>query len=1493
MGIKQTTSSVDSVDQSHMTTAESVNATQRAYTLRLRGMDAKDHSWRGALWDTHEAINRGAKAFGEWLLTLRGGLEHTIADEPVKGSKGQPTHQPSEEERRDRRTLLALSWLSVEDERGAPLDFVVAYGEGCIAQRHSQDARDHKVIDALRDILKNRGLDAGAIDAWVRDCQGSLQARIRADAVWVNRSVAFDSLSKSWKELSRTSARSVLEGFFGPSVAWVTLPSRSPEDDDEHTSGASPPSGGGGDGETFALIARSFLTTNFGTGRKNDKGGISEALVKVANLLVKVPPGFAGPALLAHLSAEFGIEGEDDEVRRKKLWAAIGWNTGRPSKGQLALNKAGIQARLLSQDIELLIQKLNEEAADKRVGAAKSVPLWMGDLEAVLKESIGFGYVTERNLIGEFGVMLDHAARRVSIACSWIKLAELERRRFETDAKKLNQIREQQPSAVAFLEEMGLKRGDESGSATSAAILIRKRALVGWKEVVGEWSRKDCKTVDDRIAAARNKQDDLEKFGDINLFEKLATDDARVVWQTIDGGVDPTIMERYSAGCVAEANRQRFKVPAYRHPDPLRHPVFGDFGVSRWEIDFSIHERVRAAKTAKRVRPVDKEWFGNSRNMRMGLWTGQHVEKVPLRWASKRLTNDLAIGSLLVADSVVVTRADRLGLSPVGRTRPVSVASVFATKEWNGRLQAPRAQLNKVARLVDKGKLEQARRLRDRLSWLVSFSPKLAPMGPFIDYAEANGIAPNRKSGDYWPNSALNKGREGLARLMYARLPGIRVLSVDLGHRFAAACAVWEAMSADQVHDAAHQGHVVQGSVKPDSLFVHVKNSLGGTPERTTVFRRIGSDMLPDGSTHPAPWAKLERQFLIKLQGEEKSTRMAAPDEFAMVANWESVFGLQALRDTSTRATRDVGELMARALRMFALASRRHFDRARIAHNLIATHRTKPGGISEVLTDQSRVELITETLALWHGLFAGDRWTDPKAQKAWTESGLPQLGLPTRAEDVGTSFGGPGRRAVLEQYYVPLRPHALRMAQTDLAKLSKQWADRWAQDDRQWAVKDGHLSSLRKWITPRGLRPISSDTDSRRNQKAAAAVRARHVGGLSMQRINTLTALYRLLKSFKNRPEPNNLRKNIAEKGDDRLVGFNQRLLDVRDRLREQRVKQLASRVTEAALGIGRIKSRSITHGASRPAARVDLPCHAVVIESLSNYRPCELQTRRENRQLMEWSSSKVKKYLTESCQLHGLHLREVQPNYTSRQCSRTGAAGLRGVEVSAGDLLTKSWWKKDVARAKTRIERALKENRTGALLDQLLVSGEQWAFRVQERSRKPDSAKSLLSDARIMLLRKGGDLFIAESARMNGNRRIPALQADLNAAANIGIRSLLDPDWPGKWWWVPCMGGTFAPASERTSGAHVFGKFVLLPHAPDAHSLEESQPTQAHVKTPRKARAKVKEVRVIENRWRTCSTQELDSGQWTSSPSYWAKVESSICRTLINQADSGHLTAQ
>ena len=54
-----------------------------------------------------------------------------------------------------------------------------------------------------------------------------------------------------------------------------------------------------------------------------------------------------------------------------------------------------------------------------------------------IEAEVGMPYTGDRDHIGEFSVMLDHAARRVSISHSWIRRAEAERQRFEADAQRI------------------------------------------------------------------------------------------------------------------------------------------------------------------------------------------------------------------------------------------------------------------------------------------------------------------------------------------------------------------------------------------------------------------------------------------------------------------------------------------------------------------------------------------------------------------------------------------------------------------------------------------------------------------------------------------------------------------------------------------------------------------------------------------------------------------------------------------------------------------------------------------------------------------------------------------------------------------------------------------------------------------------------------------------------------------------------------------------
>lgn len=1429
--------------------------TQRAYTLRLRGVDPNDNSWREALWATHEAINRGAKAFGNWLLTLRGGLDHALAETVPPSKTKRQSNADSVAIRKNCRILLALSWLSVEDEHGAPTGAVrVATG------KNSEAERKDKVLAAFRLILTARKIGRQDVELWITDCADSLSAKIREDAVWINRSACFDQRAIELKGLSREYAAEAVMSFFGPVDEYFKLPD---EEDD-----AGPATGS--DGPEFRTLARQWASTNFGTGEKSDTETITTNLRKLVKADLAMFAGMSKVELIAQLSMKLGGPTADIDGLR----IAVGWKTGRSSKGRLAIDS--LPDRLTKTSIETMQQKFLEEADAKESSKGlRQVPKWMPTLRESIELACGmpFKLGEDRDHIGEFSVMLDHAARRVSIGHSWIKRAEAERRRFEADAQRLHEV---PPATTTWLDKFVHDRSGTSGAAAAGGeYRIRRRAIEGWDEVVKRWKRAVCKSKEDRVAAAREAQSDpeIDKFGDIQLFEALAADDAECVWK-LDGKADSQSLKDYVFGHDARDKMRRFKVPAFRHPDPLRHPVFCDFGNSRWAIEYAVHQAAKAGKSKRAPATSDAEWLKNKRGLRMGLWDGEAVREVSLRWSSKRLSNDLALGSQATGESVrEVARADRLGRAASGLKpgEQPATASLFALDDWNGRLQAPRAQLDAIAACVERnaGKWnDKAKKLRDRIEWLVSFSAKLECRGPFIEYAARNGIQPNRK-GEYYPNAERNKGREGHAKLILSRLPGLRVLSVDLGHRFAASCAVWETLSLSALKSEIAGRAVIDGGTTKQHLYLHTRHTDARGKERTTIYRRIGGDKLSDGSDHPAPWARLDRQFLIKLQGENAPARKASQEEINAIRGMETELG--RLRDEHNPLPTRVDELMADAVRTMRLALRRLGDCARIAYafNPVAARLTPGGGAAEH-TPESRKVAMLDALMRWHDLATGDRWSDPLAKMAWAHHIVPMLSveLPTLSDDADR-WERKRHRAALE---VALDPVAAALVRDGAGALLTLWSERWKTDNVAWRPR---LKWLRRWVLPRRLRPVPGDSEVQSAERKARRGAARHVGGLSLTRITTIREVYQVQKAYAMRPEPDDLRKNIAAKNDDRFDEFGRSVLNVVERLREQRVKQVASRIAEAALGIGRM-ALGAERDRKRPTEQVDKPCHAVVIENLRNYRPDELQTRRENRSLMNWSASKVRKYLEEACQLHGLHLREVLPNYTSRQCSRTGLPGLRCEDVPITDFLNSRWWKKVASAA----EKRLSDDGTDSLDVLLVAMLKKWTS-----ANEQDKSKQRT----LRIPRIGGDLFIAAAPTDFPNGSVSRIiQADLNAAANIGLRALFDPDFPAKWWYVPCIddktAGTAVPRADKVKGSVCFG--------PDPAKPERFgsliKPTAAATTiggTAKRKRASDAEMKETTNFWADPNATTLRNaahdGFWLRTPAYWRWVRKRVVAAL------------
>lgn len=1481
-----------------MTASANTSEVQRAYTLKLRGRDNKDDSWRDSLWKTHMAINDGAKAFGDWLLTIRGGLDYKIADGTGKDAK-------SEDERKARRILLTLSWLSVESKRGAPEDYIVVTGGD-----RAED-REKRLERSLREILEKQGAKEEIIESWIGDCKGSLRAEIRKDAVWVNRSCMFERTMTG--KVSRNEAMEIISRFFGKDK-YFSMPA-----DEERA-----------EEKGFREEARGFISEIFGAGVKSDFEEIAGKLEILKSKRLENNIGKSKLGMLTNLLKSIGVKpekGMSEDKLIKELKQGLGWRSGRDN--QVIKRIKGCSDPVTEKDIEGLRNAISREIEKKRDKSRFVSPVWSHDLRKRIEKESKIPYRQEINgkgkgSVDEYSVMLDQALRRVSMAHTWIKRMEKERLDLVADISKQENLPE---ATRRFLDDYCDRRAEESGSLEP--YIIRKRAIGGWEEIVKKWAR--CRSEEERIEAARELQNNqgIEKYGDSQLFEALAEKEATCVWQNEEGEPTHEFLGLYVAVKVAEERMHRIKIPAYRHPDPMLHPVFCEYGKSRLGISFKVHTdiaklRKDEERLAKKKRPaseyaseeekkkkiedlMEKEktyqeskakvgCFPECNAVDMNVWNGGHIEKMRLSWGCTRLVRDLALkGGFDTKYKKAVTRADRLGRAAAGAndSDAVEVANLFLKEQWNGRLQAPREQLESLARHVERcGWDEKADLRKRRLEWFITFSPSLKPIGPWVKYAEGfpeNAVAKPvvRRRNNYQVEHRAGPKRGSLARLGLCRLPGLRILAVDLGLRYAAACAVWETLSSDDMRAVCRSAK--RAEPQESDLYLHIKEG-----RKRVIYRRIGPDKMPGGEKHPAPWARLDRQFLIKLQGEGGEVRAASNDEIWQVHCMEKKLGcsltlldslyragwgnsekqkerLEELKErgwekpplekgkeeeaegngSNWRPSLAVDEMMASAVRTVRLALKRHGDLARVAFALRGEFMILPGGRKYYFKEakeesggddkserhEKDVENLQKALLIWYRLFSNRRWSDDNLKELWDKNIASRYGCRLSEENADNETPT-GAKAIEKRNLEILRSVAEKLAAEVKARkeLHVSLCNYWNEKDRELLDT---IRWLKDWVIPKG------------RMKGDPSIR--YVGGLSLTRISTITELRRQVQvGYYTRLHPDGTRTEIGEK-------FGGKVLRDLEELREQRVRQIASRIVEAALGLGRVKAGLSSRSVKRPREQVDASCHAVVVENLRNYLPEEMRTRRENRRLMTWSAGKVREYLKESCTLYGLGFFEVSAQYTSRQDSRTGSPGIRCQDISIGEFMHSPFWHREVTQAEKRIS-----NSQGSSRDKFLHElNEIWTDRENEWG----------GGGVLRIPLRGGEIFVSADKKSPAAR---GLQADLNAAANIGLRALTDPDWPGRWWYVPCNSGTFKPVQEKTEGSA-----AIDPEKP-LRPVTSAVGSGIKSKSAKKGKAK----KEVINLWRDISSTAVhkDRDVWKIYDEYWNQVQSRVIDGILRK---------
>lgn len=290
--------------------------------------------------------------------------------------------------------------------------------------------------------------------------------------------------------------------------------------------------------------------------------------------------------------------------------------------------------------------------------------------------------------------------------------------------------------------------------------------------------------------------------------------------------------------------------------------------------------------------------------------------------------------------------------------------------------------------------------------------------------------------------------------------------------------------------------------------------------------------------------------------------------------------------------------------------------------------------------------------------------------------------------------------------------------------------------------------------------------------------------GLSLKRIEQLESLRQRCQS---------LNRALQQKpGEPARLGHSKRgielpdpcpeLLDRLDALKEQRVNQTAHLILAQALGV-RLKphakdkaertARDIHGEYERIPGRE--PVDFLVLENLDRYLASQGRSRSENSRLMKWCHRAILGKLKQLCEPYGLRVLETPAAYSSKFCSLTGIAGFRAVELNPDDKQDFRW-EKHLRRLREEREgkRVLsKEDREeSANVERLFkqLAGDEWNMQ-QEAERKKARAegkwfrpkwRTLLAPMQL------GPIFVPLRGK--------PMQADINAAINLGLRAIASP---------------------------------------------------------------------------------------------------------------------
>jgi IS605 OrfB family transposase len=1384
--------------------------------------------------------------------------------------------------------LLSSIWLTVEDETVDNSGYIIAKATD------PEDERRRILEDVYLNILIEDGLKLEERNECLHANRYALFASINPEAVIVNRRAMFVEAAKK-----RTGAAPREEGaedlvakYFAKFENLVKLYAQNQDGSKREkfdvtyaTTGLFSRRFGQGKGADYSILSIIYRSVEKWALQLMESKS-SESANSSADLAASVD---TGSGLLEFLFTTVNELGEEYvQLGGSKIDALLAVLSRKRHKSSTlnffeGMRKSGQESRLSTETLYKLAKGARTDAERCMLATGDKGPKeYLSELmvAASVKCKVPFSPSGDtRNFY--FNAMAQAAERLVSHLVR-TGMQESDREFLAvTGTEELNNIDE---STKIFLDRYREEQKSVTGSKNEFE--ISSREAFGYNDVHKLWKTKNDLTVDDKVKTLSEyfKEHLQGKRGSLDFLtymcggsyfpDKLSMlaednlpgmcdEDLPSQPPTMDKlpafGIPPEQLFAYLRARNKLSRAACLKRPMLRNIDPYLSPAAMRFGTGWMHV---VHD-VKNHPEGPGFQLLD-----------ITLWNGLKFESLIAKWHSNRINNALALRFLGHGPEVpLATTQGRLagGVDPdpavscqvkniyTGKANwPIVITP---DKEFWGRIQ--RTQNSETLGEIEKQRIIEE--INQKLAWNYHLQMTLTPDGPFLRWVDKTKIEVPGKGGisEQAFKSISKATKDGVP---LSRLPeGLRICGGDYGINNALGCTIVVTSSKNTVD--AFCKRVGFPCPTENDLFYHVplKRDKTGKVTKRVIFRRIGPDRYEDGTECLSPWAKIEKQFILRLPGEtEEERRVLGTDEMLLVDGIEKSLGVSipyisrllstGYGDNTPEQKETLEEIRSRLSLESLLESEEcaggHFSENEISRDAIIVLFNLVKIVQNTIHNLSSLRKVS--MCLNEKSFPNVK----AALKIWWELSFKDCDLGKFANKLWNFYADmcPNDLGTLSYLDAKTGPLVYNAALIELKFLKF----------ATWLKKSGFIEEILQSIEVELLK-LEKNVDCAvkvlRNilfpsGKYGKSMAIRGMGGLSHDRINTLkNFVYQVMKPFAKYMDDFHKGENDSQSShnfDESKIGQKE-IKDI-SRLLDEREKLIANLLVSAALDASKGKniSKRKKNSASDKATHVPDPskqCQVLVIENLSSLRTSSDKTKRENKIISALKPSAIAARVREQTQRFGILLIEVNPAYSSLTDSRTGKNGMRFREVTPKKFMSDKW-------IRSQVDDALEHIKNGDDSYEYILLKE-----LNDRlSALPPNL--LAKERKVFIPCKSGPLFIS----CDQSNSCP-INADMNASANLIFTACIEPNWLG--------GHSKILVNENSVPVKL--KYKNCPVIPVGKALLEKRPKGEELN---------EDVNVkLSYLWRFPSLLPIDINcSWLRTKEFFAKVRSMASKNLLKK---------